>query len=117
MGGRLGRPTLCSSLIGRDADLTVLQGWLDRARGGTGQTILIAGEAGIGKSRLVAAAREHAIELGFGVLEGHCFEPDRALPYAPLADLLKTWLVYKQLPDVANRLSARASASTREVDA
>src|SRR5260221_979702 len=111
LGARFDRPTSCSILIGRDADLTVLQGWLDRARGGTGQTILIAGEAGIGKSRLVAAAREHAIELGFGVLEGHCFEPDRALPYAPLADLLNTWLGYKQLPDVANGLSPEAVAA------
>ncbi len=52
--------------------------------------MLIRGEAGIGKSRLVAELRVHAERLGCLVLQGMCFESDRALPYAPILDLLRT---------------------------
>jgi len=49
--------------------------------------VLLTGEAGIGKSRLVAEARRLASELGFTVVQGNGYEQDRALPYAPLLDL------------------------------
>jgi predicted ATPase len=55
---------------------------------GSGQTALVAGEAGIGKSRL---AREFAKRLGregWVVQQGNCFERDRLLPYAPFLDEL-----------------------------
>jgi hypothetical protein len=52
--------------------------------------VLIAGEAGVGKSRLVAEVRAHAERLGFLSLVGQCFEPDRVLPYAPWLDVLRT---------------------------
>jgi DNA-binding CsgD family transcriptional regulator/Flp pilus assembly protein TadD len=80
---------LCPILIGRDAQLVDLTHLLDQARGGQGQVALISGEAGIGKSRLVAEAKMIAADQGFTVLQGNSFEPDRALPYAPLLDLLR----------------------------
>jgi len=57
-----------------------------------GQTALIAGEAGVGKSRLVAEISARARGRGRAVMQGRCFEPDRALPYMPLLDLLRTYL-------------------------
>jgi class 3 adenylate cyclase/predicted ATPase len=45
-------------LVGRQEELDLLERCWRRARTGTGQTVLIAGEAGIGKSRLVAALQE-----------------------------------------------------------
>lgn len=44
---------------------------------------------GIGKSRLVAEARTRAAQLGMVTLEDHCFESHKALPYAPMVDLLQ----------------------------
>ena len=52
-------------------------------------TALLAGEAGIGKSRLVAEMKGRALHRGMAILEGHCFETERVLPYAPLLDLLR----------------------------
>ncbi len=80
---------LCPVLIGRSAQMEVLQTQIHQARAGRGQVVLLAGEAGIGKSRLVAETRGLAEAAGFAVLRGNCFEPDRVLPYAPLLDLLR----------------------------
>ena len=54
-----------------------------------GRAALVAGDAGVGKSRLVAAIRPYAVERGFIILEGACFPQDRSEPYAPLADVLR----------------------------
>ncbi|MGH2560267.1 MAG: helix-turn-helix transcriptional regulator [Thermomicrobiales bacterium] len=85
-------PVVSPLLVGRDAEVAALDEALERALEGAGTTMLFAGEAGVGKSRLVAEARTRAARLGFRRLEGHCFEPDRSLPYAPLIDLLHTHL-------------------------
>ncbi len=51
------KPIVCPVLIGREADLTALQVLIDQAKRGEGQVALISGEAGIGKSRLVAETK------------------------------------------------------------
>ena len=83
---------ICPVLIGRTAQLDALDRRLESAHDGRGQVVLIAGEAGIGKSRLVAEAQARAVEQAFAIVQGRCFEPDRALPYAPLLDLLRAHL-------------------------
>ncbi len=88
----LERPITCPTLIGRQPALTALEHRLELAHGGQGQIVLISGEAGIGKSRLVAELKRRAAHDGFLTLEGHCFEPDRSFPYAPFLDLLHGFL-------------------------
>ena len=80
---------VCPVLIGRDAPLSAAFHTLDRARAAHGSTLLVSGEAGIGKSRLARAVIERARALGFVTLQGACFEADRAHPYAPLLDLVR----------------------------
>jgi predicted ATPase len=57
------RPALCPVLVGRDEEARRLHAALTRARAGDGGMVLLAGEAGIGKSRLTrevaADARGH----------------------------------------------------------
>lgn len=79
---------VCPILIGRDAPLSAGYHSLDRAAAAHGGTLLISGEAGIGKSRFVRAVIERARALGFLTLQGACFEADRAHPYAPVLDLV-----------------------------
>ncbi len=81
---------VCPLLIGRDAPLAAGFNALDRVRSGDGGAVLVSGEAGIGKSRFVRALVERARATGFLSLHGACFETDRAHPYAPLLDLVRT---------------------------
>lgn len=82
---------LCPILIGRDLGVAALSRLLDQVHTGHGQIALISGEAGIGKSRLLAELSAQASQQGFLILVGRCFETDRAFPYAPVADLLRTY--------------------------
>src|SRR5713101_9087830 len=83
------KPIVCPVLIGRAADLTALHVLVDQAKRGEGQVALISGEAGIGKSRLVAETKTYAANQGFMLLQGNCFQADSAFPYAPFLDLLR----------------------------
>jgi DNA-binding CsgD family transcriptional regulator len=82
---------ICPALIGRERDLTALQVLIDQERNGEGKAIIISGEAGIGKSRLVAEVKAAAAHHGFLLLEGQCFQMDSAFPCAPLLDLFRAY--------------------------
>ncbi|HKY74497.1 MAG TPA: adenylate/guanylate cyclase domain-containing protein, partial [Acidimicrobiia bacterium] len=78
-----------SPLVGRDRELSLLTDHADRAAGGEGQVVFIAGEAGIGKSRLLLELRRHLGAESFRWLEGRCASYGRNFPYLPVVDLLK----------------------------
>jgi DNA-binding CsgD family transcriptional regulator len=83
-------PTSFSSpLIGRADELARLDGVLARARGGEARAVLIAGDAGVGKTRLLGEAAERAARAGMTVLTGHCVDlGDVGLPYLPFTEIL-----------------------------
>lgn len=76
------------SIIGRARELELLIQHFQRAGGGQGNTVLLSGEAGIGKTHLVSRLREQARELGALVLAGHCYDLGTAPPYGPWQQLL-----------------------------
>lgn len=82
---------------------------LDSVSRGKGQTILIAGEAGVGKTRLVAETKARAIQLRFSILQGNCFEHDHALPYAPWLDLLRAFWAGRSPDEIARVLGNDAA--------
>src|SRR2546430_2617538 len=84
---------VCPVLIGRAAALASLERIVEQVGNGQGQMVLVSGEAGIGKSRLVAEAKASVGQERARFLQGACFEQDRALPLAPLLDMLRTLLV------------------------
>ena len=99
---------VCPGLLGRAGQLDALRQGAAAVAAGRGQAILVAGDAGIGKSRLV---RELAVRLeqdGWVVLQGNCFERDRALPYGPLAELLRNILGSESPSAVVEQLGPRA---------
>src|SRR5688572_26202735 len=91
---------VCPVLVGRDGPAARLRSLVDDlAAGGAGQPTdggrriaLVAGEAGLGKSRLVAETVAHARARGYRVLAGACFPQDRTSPFAPIVDLLRVAL-------------------------
>ncbi len=100
----LDKSILCPILVGRAPYLDAVNQRIAQARAGQGQMILFAGEAGIGKSRLVAETKAVAAQQGFAILQGNCFEPDRMLPYAPLLDLLRSFIANGPATEVATTL-------------
>ena len=82
------KPVVCPRQIGRDDQLDALRQVAAGAAAGSGQMVLVAGEAGIGKSRLVREFAERLGRDGWVVQQGNCFERDSLLPYAPLLDTL-----------------------------
>jgi class 3 adenylate cyclase len=77
-----------TKLIGRGEELQVLHRLLAAAIAGTGQAVAIAGDAGLGKSRLVHEFRQ-AIEPGrVAWLEGGCVAHGQGVPYAPILEIL-----------------------------
>ncbi|HET6864896.1 MAG TPA: AAA family ATPase [Solirubrobacteraceae bacterium] len=75
------------ALVGRDGELTVLNEVLRRVRRG-GQIVVIEGEAGIGKTRLLEAGLDHARAAGTTVLMARADELDLHRPLAPVLHLL-----------------------------
>ncbi|MGD0376916.1 MAG: AAA family ATPase [Streptosporangiaceae bacterium] len=76
-------------LVGRTAELSRLQGLLTTAAAGQPVVALVSGDAGVGKTRLVAELAAVAREGGFAVLVGRCAELADSVPYLPLADALR----------------------------
>lgn len=77
-----------SPFVGRDRDIDVLKGLWDDALAGRGQIVMISGEPGIGKSRLLLEFRR---ALGDDVIwrEAHCVSNGQNTPYLPVIDLVK----------------------------
>lgn len=77
-----------TSLVGRDREVEVLRRAVTTAAGGRGQVVLIEGEPGIGKTRLVQRAGELARAAGFEVCVGTCDDLLAAQPFAALVAAL-----------------------------
>ncbi len=77
--------------VGRRDEVAALTALCDRARAGEPGFAIVAGEAGVGKTRLVTELAGQAGSSGFTVLTGHCVELGaEGLPLAPLIDALRT---------------------------
>lgn len=77
-------------LIGRAEELAVLATARERAAAGEFGAILVAGEAGVGKTRLVGEMQRRAGESGARIMVGECVElAEGELPFAPLTAALR----------------------------
>jgi DNA-binding CsgD family transcriptional regulator/tetratricopeptide (TPR) repeat protein len=93
MSARISSP----QFVGRAEELRRLQALLERAQSGIAGTVIVGGEAGVGKSRLIAEFRAGVESSGARFLGGACVDlGDGAPPYDPLVAALRPWL--KSLP-------------------
>ena len=74
-------------LVGRDTELAVLDALITQTTAGTGGVVLLAGEPGVGKTRLAREGTERA--AGGTVLWGACRESEGAPPLWPWIQVLR----------------------------
>jgi tetratricopeptide (TPR) repeat protein/transcriptional regulator with XRE-family HTH domain len=79
--------TPASPFVGRSNEYGELLGLIARLTSGNGHLVLIEGEAGIGKSRLMAEMAAYAQQRGLRLLVTHCYEIERAIAYQPVIEL------------------------------
>jgi predicted ATPase len=98
-----------ATFVGRTAELAVLDAALDGSAAGVPAFAFVAGESGVGKSRLVGEFEARAVVRGARVLVGRCLELGGAVfPYAPLVDALRP-----VARDLAEGLARELPAGTR----
>ncbi len=91
------------AFVGRAPELRELERALDATRAGSGATVLVAGEAGIGKTRLAAELGRRARVAGFETLLGRSIDlVGTELPYQPFVEAMRPlgqpWQVDGQTP-------------------
>jgi predicted ATPase len=76
--------------VGRAQELAELASALDAAEAGRGSLVLLTGEPGIGKTRLMGELAQLAAERGARMINGRCWEEGGAPPYWPWIQVLRT---------------------------
>ena len=74
--------------VGRAREYSALTQALHAAQSGTGRVVLLEGEPGIGKSRLLQETLAYARSQEVLTLVTHCYQVEQAIPYQPVIDLL-----------------------------
>jgi DNA-binding CsgD family transcriptional regulator len=98
---------LCPVLISRDAELHALDAALDRATEGAGGVLILAGDAGVGKSRLATELAAQAGEQGIDVLRGRATEAVVPVPFRPITEALMKVARTGMVPDAPEMASYR----------
>lgn len=80
--------TYQTRLVGRDHEFRKVENLFDGAVKGNGSICLIAGEAGIGKSRLVEDIRAYVYEKNGLFIRGRCLNYENKFPYQPFKDAI-----------------------------
>jgi class 3 adenylate cyclase/tetratricopeptide (TPR) repeat protein len=104
-------------VLGRDADMTAIADACKRVASGAGrEVLLVSGEAGLGKTTLVAEAARAAFAGGACVLFGHC-EEDLATPYQLFAEALGHYVTHAPEKQLVAHAAAHGSELAQLVPA
>jgi class 3 adenylate cyclase/tetratricopeptide (TPR) repeat protein len=112
---RLEFPT--SSFVGRSEELRLIEDtWLRVSACPAREIVLVAGEAGLGKTTLVVRAAREAFERGANVLFGHC-EEDLVTPYQLFAETLRHYITHAPEEQLLAHVAEHGSELARLVPA
>jgi DNA-binding NarL/FixJ family response regulator len=101
-------------LVGRRAEFAVLDGALERAIAGEPTAVIVGGEAGVGKSRLVHELGRRASDAGARVLVGGCVElGGEGIPFGPLVEVLRSLASELGIEELGERLGPARSEIAR----
>lgn len=99
-----------SDFIGRQTELAMLTAALDEAVSGQGQMVMLAGEPGIGKTRLAQELVAQAGSLGAQIFWGWCYEHAGAPPYWPYVHPIRTYIESVDAGDLSSLLGLGGEA-------
>jgi len=88
-GDRRGHHAPSGLMVGRRDQMTTLQHALEQALDHGGRIVVVAGEAGIGKTRLIQEFTADAAARGLRILTAWCHETEQPLPFRPWIDALR----------------------------
>jgi DNA-binding SARP family transcriptional activator len=92
-------------LAGRDVELESLRQQMHHAWRGRGRALLIAGDSGLGKTRLAYEALRAAAASGMTTLFGAAYEQEGQLPYQPYIEAFDRYLAERQRPAEQNPIT------------
>ena len=96
-------------LVGREREMAELRGALAEVRAGHGRMVLVAGEPGIGKTRLARELSEEAQADGWQVLWGRAWEEDGAPSFWPWVQIARAWMSERPLEELSSAVAADAA--------
>ena len=91
-----------STLVGRETELESLLRSIHKTGDGKGDVILLAGDTGVGKTRLAYEVLQKAVSSGIKILVGTCYEQEGQLPYQPFIEAFNRYLSDHNLPAERN---------------
>jgi class 3 adenylate cyclase len=94
--------------VGRDSELSTLEDALLSALRGDGGVVIVGGEAGMGKTRLVHTLATRAKRLGCVVLSGGCSEAELSLPYLPFLEAIGNYIATTDVASLTERMGSAA---------
>ena len=102
--------------VGRQQEMAALRSALNDALSGRGQLVMLAGEPGIGKTRIAQELATYAKETGAQLLWGWCYEEGSlSLPYLPFVEALQDYVLSHGSKDLEQELGTGASDLARIV--
>jgi ABC-type oligopeptide transport system substrate-binding subunit/class 3 adenylate cyclase len=93
-----------SELVGREDESAALLQVLERLKNGEGGIVTIVGEAGIGKSRLVAEFHKQVVDSAVEWMEGRCLSYGGSIPYLLWLDIFQTAFGMREESDPSQML-------------
>jgi class 3 adenylate cyclase len=105
-----------SDMVGRDQELARLELQVLKAVNGEGSVVNVIGEAGIGKSRLLAELKKREVVKRVSFLEGRAISMGKNLSFHPVIDLLKNWAHIRE-DDTESIALNKLEAAIRRVSA
>jgi tetratricopeptide (TPR) repeat protein len=99
-----------TAFAGRETECGAIRAIIDRALSGQGSLIMLAGEPGVGKTRLAMEMVEYARRVGFRCLVGRCYERNEPFPYLPFVEIIESSLAQAaSLDDYRRRMGENAA--------
>jgi class 3 adenylate cyclase len=99
---------LCEDLVGRESEISLLEDALLATLRGDGGVVIVGGEAGMGKTRLVTELVDRARRRGCVVVSGACSEAELSLPYLPFLEAIGNHLAREDVSVLRERLGPAA---------